>query len=87
MPPSSMMGRHIGWALSVGTYVHVCTYVRIHVRSITLSCLEGFSYNLAEVITIMRQCVACKRQDPRSKVKVTLKGQRSLINFFLHQNL
>ena len=83
-------------ALSVGTYV--CTYIRIHVLSITWSCLEGFSHSLAEVITIMRQCVAAKNQVPRSKVKVSLKGQRShlrlnlrifvwCINFFLRQRL
>ena len=41
---------------------------------IILSCLEGFSHNLLEVITIIRR-VALKNQVPRSKVKVTHKGQ------------
>ena len=82
MLPPSMLGVVPGWrgergctelALSVGTYIR--TYVSTPVRSVTLSCLEGFLHNLAEVITIMRQYVARKNQVLRSKVKVTLKGQ------------
>ena len=51
------------------------------VRSITLSFLDGFLNYLAEMFTIMRQCVICKAQIHSCKVKVTLRGQRSKIGY------
>ena len=72
MPPPPMIG-------GAGGGGGKRDYVRICFRSISLSCLKGFSNNLAEVITIMRRCVARKNQVPRSKVKATLKGQRTHI--------
>jgi len=47
------------------------------VRSISSTCMKGFWWNLAQLFTIMRRSVMRKNQVPRSKVKVTLRGQRS----------
>ena len=46
--------------------------VCLTVRAITLYCMNGFPYNLAEVFGISRRCVTRKNHVPISKVKVTL---------------
>ena len=46
------------------------------VRTITLSFLDGSLNYLAEMFTIIRQCVLCRTQVRSCKVKVTLRGQR-----------
>ena len=51
-------------ALTVRTF-------EIHVRPITSSCIVGFENDLAEMITVTRQCVTCKNHVPSSKFKVT----------------
>ena len=55
--------------LSVRPSARLC--VRIRVRAITLYCMNGFPYNLAEVFGISRRCVMRKNHAPISKVKVT----------------
>ena len=71
------VGPVCGYVHTYRCTVYVRTYVQIGVWSIILSCIEGYSHNLAEVITIMRRCYLRNNQVPRSKVKVTLKGQKS----------
>ena len=52
--------------------------VRIfRVRSVTLSFFGGFQNYVAEMFATIRQCVARKIHVGSSKVKVTLRGQRS----------
>ena len=46
------------------------------VRSISRSFINGFSNNLAEVFTSMRGSAIHKNHVPRSKVKVTIQGQK-----------
>ena len=48
----------------------VCAF-QIHVRPITSSCIVGFKNYFAEMIIVIRRCVACKNHVPRSKVNVT----------------
>ena len=55
---------------TVRSSVRLC--VRIHVRAITVYCMNGFSYNLAEVFDMSRWCVTQKNHMHISKVKVTL---------------
>ena len=45
----------------------------------TLPFLDGFSNDLVEMLTIIRQCGSRKTQVFNSEVKVTLRGQRSKI--------
>ena len=47
------------------------------VWSITSSLIMGFQNKWAQMFTIMRRCAASISQALRSKVKVTLRGQRS----------
>ena len=57
----------------------VCLSVRPHfrVRSVTLSFFDGFRNYLAEMFATILRRVARKIQVRSSKVKVTLRGQRS----------
>jgi hypothetical protein len=54
----------------------VCSSIRLshffRVRTVTLSYIEGFWNNLAQMSTKSRQCVTFKNLVPTSKVKVTL---------------
>ena len=43
------------------------------VRFITLSCMMGFEYNLAQKIIMTRQCIENNRHISRPKVNVTVK--------------
>ena len=47
----------------------VCAF-KIHVRPITSSCIVGSENYLAEMIILIRCCVACKNHVPRLKIKV-----------------
>ena len=52
--------------------VRVCVCVPESCLTHILSCIVGFENNLAQMIIMTRQCVACKNQVDRSKVKVTV---------------
>ena len=47
------------------------------VRAVTSKVIVAFSYNLVKMFIIMSRRVAYKTHDSMSKVKVTLRGQRS----------
>ena len=58
-----------------------------HVPSITLPFLDGFSNDLAEMLTTMSRCVTGKTQVYSSNVKVLLRGQRLKKGFILRVTL
>ena len=66
-----MVGWLVGWLVGLSRF-----YMDL-VRAVTLSFNGGFSNNLAQMFTMMRRRVACKTHVLSSKVKVTLRGQRS----------
>jgi hypothetical protein len=47
------------------------------VRAVTLKVIVAFSYNFVKMFIMMSRRVAYKTHDSTSKVKVTLRGQRS----------
>ena len=64
-------------------HIGACMYVCAHfVRFITSLFLNELCNALAEMITIMTQCVTHKTQICIAKVKITLRGQRSKIGSF-----
>ena len=69
-----LVGQLVGWLVGLSRF-----YMDL-VRAVTLSFNGGFSNNLAQMFTMMRRRVACKTHVLSSKVKVTLRGQRSNIS-------
>ena len=53
----------------------------VHVRLIAVLCMVGFKYNLAQMIIMIRQCVANKNHIARLMVKVTVCSKILFIGF------
>ena len=67
-----MAEEHIEFTLSLCVYVCVCVCLfQNRVRAITWLYMMGFENNMAQMIIMIRRCVANKNQVARSKVKVT----------------